>query len=308
MTYELTDLKPLTAAQYDQCKARSLQRIEKRAGDKPKRATFYRELGPLWTVLDLLALVIFLAALAISSVHILVYAGGAAMNAYTAGNDINLQAYVAIHKVGFIALAESAMLLFFVGFRMRRGLERWLSLALAVVATSFVVTANLASGLTLFLAALAPAFTVGIGFRLEALIAETLRRRADVDARYLVAMANYEAASKDAAEHPDYAPALAREIWDKLVLLKANQAYADAPPAFKRAAVLRELERDMWAADGFAVAGENLYLHTQNQAESAGENVPFGRSVLTPGGHEFTPTMQNGKKHLETENVTKKVE
>ena len=71
MTYDINDLKELTTAQLDAAREAALKRVQARIGSKPARKDYRREYGPLWTVLDLLALVIFCAALAVSSVHIL---------------------------------------------------------------------------------------------------------------------------------------------------------------------------------------------------------------------------------------------
>lgn len=246
--YDLHSLKPLNSQQYDRAKQQALERIQQRSGDKPTRAQFQRELGPLWTILDLLALVIFIAALAISSLHILEYAGAAATEAYASGTGgVDATLYSSVHKLGFILLAEAAMLLFFVMYRMHSGFEKWLSAGLAILAVAFVVTANLSSGLNVFLAALAPAFTIGIGFRLEALIAASLERRADVTERYTAALESWETATKDAEKHPDFPAVFAREIWDYLTKLKANAEFIDAPPDMKREAVQREMRRDTWA-------------------------------------------------------------
>ncbi|HSS97892.1 MAG TPA: hypothetical protein VLK33_12720 [Terriglobales bacterium] len=80
----INDLKPLTLEQYDQCRARALERVSKRIGDKPTREQFQRELGALWTILDIIALVVFLPALAISSIHIIAHMGNLAEASYAA--------------------------------------------------------------------------------------------------------------------------------------------------------------------------------------------------------------------------------
>jgi hypothetical protein len=253
---DISKMKELTTAQMDVARENALQRVKTRIGDKPVRSAYRREFGALWTSLDVLALVIFVAALAISSLHILAYAGKEAASSYDRvaaaallGIQIDSNLYGVFHQLGFIALSESAMLLFFVLYRSGRGVERWLSLALALAAMAFVVVANLSSGLNVFLSLLAPAFTIGIGFRLEALIAENLRRNREVDHNYRAALETWEIASVDPAKHPDYRSILAQEIWQKLMSLKANAPYADAPAHIKRAAVHRELAKQSWAAD-----------------------------------------------------------
>lgn len=254
MSYELSTLKELTGQQYDAAKARAVERVQARIGDKPTRKQYRRDYAPLWGLLDILALLIFLAALAISSLHILAYSGQQATASYTAssaatitGLQVDSHTYGVVHQIGFILLAEAAMLLFFVLFRTRQRLEKWLALGLALLAMVFVIVANLSSGLNIFLSILAPAFTIGIGFRLEALVAENLRRNADIDRRYLEALTVWERAQDDLTTHPEYLPLLANEIWSKLVGLRSNAAFADAPASFKRAAVQREMQREAWA-------------------------------------------------------------
>jgi hypothetical protein len=249
----LSDLKPLTTSQFDAARSAALKRVATRIGEKPRRGNYRQEYAPLWTSLDVLAVIIFLAALAVSSVHILAYAGHEAASSYATianaavlGIEPGARLYGLVHQIGFIFLAEAAMLLFFVLYRTRPGLERWLSLALAVMAMAFVVVANLASGLSVFLSLLAPAFTIGIGFRLEALIAENLRRNREIDQRYRAALEQWERASYDATKHPEWPAILAAEIWQKLSSYKSNEAFVDAPPEFKRAAVQRELAKQDW--------------------------------------------------------------
>lgn len=253
MTYELTELKELTGQQYDACKTRALERVQVAIGEKPSRKHYAREFGPLVTSLDLLAGVIFVAALAVSSLHILAYSGHQATASYAtssgqaiAGISVDPHTYGIIHQIGFILLAEAAMLLFFVLFRTRQRLEKWTALLLALLAMTFVVVANLSSGLNVFLSILAPAFTVGIGFRLEAITVENLRRNADIDRRYIEALTTWERAQDDVTTHPEYTRLLYSELWDKLVSLKANAEFRDAPARFKIAAVQRELARDAW--------------------------------------------------------------
>lgn len=254
MHYDLNALKELTGQQYDQCKERAAERVKARIGAKPTRKQYSREYAPLLGILDVLAAVIFIAALAVSSLHILSYSGHEATNSYKATSDqqitgitVDQHLYGVIHQIGFILLAEAAMLLFAVMFQTRRGWERWVSGALALLAMVFVIVANLSSGLTPFLAILAPLFTIGIGFRLEGIVAESLRRNAEVDRRYTEALTVWERAQDDITTHPDYRPLLVSEVWSKLVSLKSNSAYADAPAAFKHAAVRREMEREAWA-------------------------------------------------------------
>lgn len=251
----MIEYQHLNGNQLDMCKQAARRRVEKRLGERPTRAAFRREYAPLASVLDWLALVIFAAALAVSSLHILHFAGSAATDAYhalPAGISVNLALFVVTHQIGLILLAECSMLLFVVGARLAAGRRAWaeagVSGLLAVLAVLFVLAANLSSGLPFGLALLAPAFTVGIGFRLESIITERLRRTAEIDVRYLAALELYETSSNDPTQHPEYLPVLRSEVWGKLISLRANEHLQDATPEQRRAIVAAELARDEWAA------------------------------------------------------------
>lgn len=292
MIYEIENLPTLSAAQYDAAKARAADRVQKSLGDRPTRKAFKREYAPLITSLDWLAVIIFIAAFCISSIHILAYSGHEAAASYQAvtgvdllGVNVDSHTYGVIHQIGFILLAESAMLLFFVLFRTRSGFERWLAFTLALLAMVFVIVANLASGLNLFLAVLAPSFTIGVGFRLETLAAENLRRNQEIDSRYLEALTVWEAAQEDVTRHPDYTPALARELWDKLTSLKAGQPFADAPNSFKVQAVQRELARDSWAYGMDSQPVMTIGLSKSNGHRSDTENPTQAPALVTANGN-----------------------
>jgi hypothetical protein len=141
----LTTWKPLTTEQYDKCRQAALERVQKRIGSRPVRKDFERDAGRAWTVLDLVALVVFLAALWISSVHIVTHTGMLAQTSYTglsqatAGIYVSDAFYAVTHQVGLIALAEGSMILFLVLFGMMRSTWRrivFLALALAAFETA----------------------------------------------------------------------------------------------------------------------------------------------------------------------------
>jgi hypothetical protein len=211
-TYTINDLKSLTIPQYEECRARAISRVEKRIGDKPTRKRFQRELSPVWTLLDILALVVFIPALVVSSVHIIAHMGSQAAQAYQgsevmqSGTVISQDFFVGVHQWMLIPLAEGSMILFLVMFGMSRGWRRGVYIALAVLAGVFVLLANWQSGIGPLESMLAPAFTIGIGLKLEHIIIQLLKRRDEVDKLYLEALAVYEAATQDATKHPDYVP------------------------------------------------------------------------------------------------------
>jgi len=259
--FTLDRLKPLTSDQYDQCRAKALDRVQNRIGSRPRRADFVRELGSIVTILDWLALLVFGSALTVSSIHIINHMGQLARASYNtftqvgAGTVIGADFYTAAHQWAVIPLAEGSMILFLVMFGMSgRTWRKWVYLFLAATAVVFVIVANWQSNIGILESLLAPIFTVGIGLKLENLIVLSLKRRDEVSERYLKALAIYEAASKDATKHPEYIPLMKQEIWQKLTSLPSNREFRDAPAGFRHAAVSREMERDSWAYATFAPA------------------------------------------------------
>lgn len=283
--YQLDKLKPLNSDQYDAARRKALERVHARIGEKPKRTDFQRELGSIFTPLDMLALGVFVPAFTVSSIHILQHMGAlanasyATIATYSNGTVIGRDFYIAAHQWATVPLAESSMLLFLVMFAMtpRGNWRKWVFLVLACVATAFVIAANAGAGMGLE-SLLAPVFTIGVGLHLEGLIVRLLERREDVNTRYLAALTTWEAASKDATKHPDYLPILKQEIWARLMALTSNRQFADAPVAFKHAAVRREMQRDTWSYEG----GETpqlspapvVYQNGTHGGESEGEAQP----------------------------------
>ncbi len=308
-TYTLNDLKALTLDQYDGCKAKALERTQRRIGERPTRRQFERELGRLWTVLDILALFVFIPALVVSSIHIISHMGKLAEASYAAtgqaaaGTIISQDLFVAAHQWMLIPLAEGSMILFTVLFGLTRAnWRRWVFLALAAVAVTFVLVANWQSGIGLLESVLAPLFTIGIGFKLEHLIVQAVKRRKEVDDRYLTALDVWEKATTDATQHPDYPAILKQEIWQAIVKLKANQAFADAPSGFKHAAVRREQARDQWAYGEEQTVMEFQAEEQEKASKSPAAKVPFGNTALevaesaagTTGLNEIALTTSNG--------------
>lgn len=251
---ELAQLKGLSTDQYDRCRESALRRVQARIGNKPERKHFERELGSLWTVLDVIALIVFAAALTISSVHIITHMGQLADASYkqltqaTTGTQIGADLYTAVHQWGAIFMAEGSMILFAVLFGLtRKTSRRWIFAALAAVAAVFVIVANWQSNVGALESIMPAIFTLGIGFHVERLIVATMRRREEVTTQYLKALNTWDVASVDATRHPDYLPMLRQELWQKLASLAANKTYLDAPAPLKIEAVNRELSRELWA-------------------------------------------------------------
>lgn len=294
MTYTINDLKALAVDQYDQCRARALERVSKRIGNKPTRERFERELGALWTILDIIAAVVFVPAFIISSIHIIAHMGHLAESSFSAsvqagaGIVFSQGLYIALHQVMAIPLAEGSLILFLVMFGMGEGWRRWVSFALAALAGVFVLVANWQSGIGVLESVLAPAFTIGIGLRLEYLIVQTITRRDEVTTNYLEALSIYEAASVDPAQHPDFMPIFRQTIWEKIVSLKANAAFVDAPTGFKHLAVKRELARERWA---YEEGGE--MVEEFSPLEEASKATPnfTGNTAHEAEGAAYTQTM-----------------
>lgn len=257
----LDDIQQLTLDQYDNCKALVVQRVQNLIGPKPTRKELSRDEGQLLTPLDWIAFAVFIPAFIVSSVHIINHVGKMASTSfqsaqYTVGITFETWLYTVIHQVGFVFLAEASMLLFLVTWRMTLKPEtKWYhftpmtNLLLSVVAMIFVIVSNISSGLSPLEAVMPPIFTIGIGFHLEKIIVEFIRRRESLTKRLTEALDFWEKAQEDPSKHPEYRPLLVREIWEKLVRLKANRDYADVSPILKWSAVNREMERDTWAHD-----------------------------------------------------------
>lgn len=295
----VNDLKPLTVDQYDQCRSRALERVAKRIGERPTRAQFERELGRLWTILDIIALVVFLPALAVSSIHIIAHMGHLAAASFeaqaqgSAGTILGRDLYVAVHQWMLIPLAEGSMILFLVMFGMGAGWRRWVSFGLAALAGVFVLVANWQSGIGVLESLLAPAFTIGIGLKLEHLIVQTISRKDSVDMKYLEALQIYEAATVDPAQHPDFLPIFRQTLWEKIVGLKANEAFKDAPTGFKHQAVKRELAREQWAyEEGGPVVDE---FNQSEEVSKAQSDTPFGSTA--PGLGQAAPVSMKMTEH-----------
>lgn len=265
---QLNDLRQLTTYKIDEAKQAALKRVERHNGEKPKREQFQRELGQIWTVLDTLAVLVFVVAFIISSIHIITHVGVLAVNAYSTltriavGIQIDQSWFVGLHQLLMIPLAEGSMILFLVMFgisakpkpilqpgekaKFELNWRRWTYLALAVGALLFVANANLSSGMGWLESVLPPFFTVGIGLKLEHLIVKKMRRDDEVTKRYNHALSIWEAATADPTQHPKYLPFLRNEIWKALMALKTNQWAMEAPEGFKYAAVAREIARENW--------------------------------------------------------------
>jgi hypothetical protein len=300
MNVHLENMKPLTTEQYDKCRESATARVTKRIGERPVRQQFQRELGSLITLLDVIAILVFVSAFIVSSIHIISHMGKLASASYTtvsqprAGIVISQDLYVAVHQWMLIPLAEGSMILFLVMFGMSdKNWRKWVYFALAAVAVSFVMVANIQSGIGWLESLMPPIFTIGIGLKLEQLIVQSLRRREGINRRYIEALEVWEAATQDATQHPDFLPILRQEIWQKLIALKANTEFVDAPSPFKRDAVQRELERERWTYEDH---GDN-FVTSQVLPGEAPTPRPFGNILPTLGGLGTTKVAPSANGH-----------
>lgn len=247
---QIDHIKSLSNASYEQVKSVALKRTKNSLGTRPDRNTFKRQQAPLFSILEVLALIVWIAALGISSVHIWKYAGAQAnisfaKQAQVLGFSVDGSLYGYIHQFGFFLMAELAMLLFFILFRTKSGFTKWTSLVLTILTAAFVITANLESGLTVFLSLLVPAITIGVGLRADELIVESIRRNKEIDERYHTALTEYELIEKEPEKSSIYRQHLGNEIIQKLASLKVNDGKMnELTPDEKRLLVLRELERE----------------------------------------------------------------
>lgn len=249
-------IQQLNLKQYEACKQQAEDILRTKIGQKPKRSDFKIEHANQWDILTILGLILFVGAFCVSSLHIIAYAGTRAATAHHSlqfGIDVDKDLFTVIHQLGFVLLAETAMILFFVqhqlhGKAIKLGNHSLgtVQLYLAMMAAFFVVVANFSSGLNPLLSILAPAFTIGGGFLIEEKIKISIENAQETDTKYRAALAIYENASKDITQHPDYENTVKLAIWDKLMTLKANKEFADAPAQIKREAVQRELNRETW--------------------------------------------------------------
>jgi hypothetical protein len=262
--YQLENLKPLSGTQYDRAKQSAISRIQKRIGEKPTLEQFRREYTSIFNVLDVPYLIIFIAALLVSALHIFDYVSVAAGTHYShveyvTGIRIGHWEYVAIQQVAFLLLAEFSMITFFTVWRVRTAQDDadgrqkfgYLSFWLALISALFVIVVNVFGGGAVNVSAIIPPLmTIGIGLRLEEILSELYLRRKEISEKYTSALSEWETAQKDPKQHPDYLPLLYQEIWDYLVKkLTSNSEFQDAPRRFKFAAVERELSRENWSQE-----------------------------------------------------------
>jgi len=289
----MSDYKHLTPLEYDRARTKAGKRTQDKIGDKPTRDQFKREYGSVFTIMDIFAAVIFIAAWIISSTHIISLMTDQAITTYKsadAGLVISQEVYTLTHQVGMVFLAEASAILFMVMYsRMRYPIF----LGMAALASLFVLYANVVSGLNLFIAVLPPVFTLGIGYRLEQIIAEILQRRADLDSKYTDALNTWQAASEDYKQHPDYIPALLQEVY---AAVERKNSWTQLQPGQKRQVAEQEIQRHEWT-------GAAPIDFQEEAAADQQPAVPFGN--YRPGADEngSTPATPRSNGHIDAANV-----
>lgn len=302
------NLRPLTQEERQAAQTAARAAVIRDAGERPTRDQFRRELGSLFTLLDILALLVFIPALLVSSVHIIQHMGALAAASlqseivYSTGTVIHPDLYTTIHQWALIPLAEASMLLFLVMYAMNGNTRRkYVYLALAVVALVFVAAANVQSGISWFESILPAVFTIGVGFHLENLIVRQLKRRDDINSRYLEALTNWETATANPEQHAQYTQRYANALRDALI--KANRARkwfkdnaAELTNAHWRLLVKREIADEWFTQEAFGDVPQAPLSQSGNHSGSTAPTLVDPASIVT------MPT-SNG--HTEPVSVTK---
>lgn len=307
----LKALRPLTQEERQTAQAAARAAVIRDAGDRPERRQFQRELGSSFTLLDYLALVVFVAALAISSAHIIQYMKAEATESYQAGTSAGLyisqNVYALTHEIGAILLAESAAILFMTMHSMtsagranRRYGLRYLSipLVLALMSAIFIFTANLSSGVNWLVSIMPPLFTLGIAVRLEQLIVSSLQNRDEVNRRYLQSLHDWETATAKPEHHPKYIQMYANALKDAIYKANSRREAAKALTIVEwRLLVKREIAADQWYED---VDLTEQPRPLPQVVTSASGNIPRDW-----GDHASILPMPTSNGHIAIENVTK---
>lgn len=271
----MNTIKNLNLNQYQTARENALKAIETRIGDKPNRDAFKRESAPVWELMDGFLIIVFIAAFAVSTLHIFDFSRIQALaafehSAYTdspVGIGFSSWFYAAVHQVAMVLLAEFSMLTFFTYWGLERkratkrgakgivsfigGFQGAVSLLLGSMAFAFVFYVNLTSGVFILMAITPPAVLLGVGFRLERVAIELLTRKRDMQVRYETALTTWELASKDPEQHPDFRAIFRQSIFERLTALKSNKWLLDANMRTQQIAVAREMRRENTFAEAY---------------------------------------------------------
>lgn len=257
-------MKGLTFNEFNKTLRATKSELTQRLGERPHRRDFMRDQEPLFDVLDVFAVIVFVAAWIASSLHIIKEIGQAAFSSYgtpAAGMPQGILGsagdYVTLHQFAFVLLAEFSMLLFGVMWASRRtslrqgenmfsyALRSALSIPLWLFVGSalFVVNMNIASGLETLPSVLAPAVTIGLAIYMEEKLGALLRRRQEITRRYTSAVTNWDVAQDDIQAHEEFIPVLSQALDDVLRRKNSKIEPGDDEVKLAVAAELARLQR-----------------------------------------------------------------
>jgi len=268
--YDITKFKPLNSEQRQRAGREAVNLVLSGLGEEPTRESFTRQYGTTrWdSFIDITAIFIFVMALAASSTHIVAHMGQQAKISFmesngTAGIRFSADSFTFFNQLPYFFMAELAMI-FFAMLHFMRSSERrgrrlgfgrysikaeWLSISslLAVGCGTFVLKANLESGMGLVESLLPPAVTIGLGLYLEGRWTSAIQRNLDIETNYSDAYNAWKLSHNNPEENTKYPPAYHLKLWESLLRLKGGEYYRDAPSVFKAAAVRRELAEERWS-------------------------------------------------------------
>lgn len=265
---------PLTSEQYDKVKAQVEARALKELGAEPTRKSVRYDMGPLFNPEDYFAIIVFCAAFVVSAIHIATLMGGIVAGLVTApvqgGIYIAQSVIIQAHQIAFILLAETAMILFMVRWRLgvrelmeslkkaqgtdmpklrpRDHLRRFLSvdLCLALLAVGFTLYANLESRLPFLESVMPPLFTIGIGIHLEHVFVELLHRQKTLGSLLVQRQSEWREAVERVRTSKEYRRLLTRLLWEALLQVNPSARGMAFTDKEKWALVQREISRETW--------------------------------------------------------------
>lgn len=271
----------------EKIKAGVEDKIKLKIGPEPKRKQVKKDQGNLFGLEDWLAIVVFLASFFISSIHILsmvsqiasdiiaqeqaaeaaIELSGVDHTEYM-GIEIEPSTFIKAHQVGFALLAEFAMILFMVRWRLEskrkreiaiqngQNISAWYNIRqmfninffLAMIAVIFTLRANLTSNLPPLEAIMPPLFTIGIGTYLEGIFVEVKLRAKELDVMYRERLDTWKNGMAHIHQHPDYERILIKDVWSELrrSLPEVGIKETQLTPPWKWELVKRELNSDRW--------------------------------------------------------------
>lgn len=266
---QLAAIPQLYGSTFDQIKEAVRKLVLAKIGPEPTRESVRKDMGPLLQPEDYLAVVVFVAAFVVSAIHITSLVGHVAAElapSASAANGIYISQslFVVSHQIAFALLAEFAMVLFMVRWRLgtrrreHRLAERYgdgprplgsslgkfwsIDLVLSLLAVGFTLYANLESKLPVIESVMPPLFTIGIGFHLEHVFVELLHRQSRSAEALAKAIAAWQEQVDGVLSSRAYKQTLAKAVWDKYVSFYPD--LVNLEPEAKWAIIQRDLVAD----------------------------------------------------------------